>query len=127
MWIEIIEISIPIIIILGILLRIKIRGYFWKAKTGEELEFKEFMSRWAEGLDGITPLQQTKTMLWGFAIIFIGIVWGIITTFLTRIWWMFLIMWGSLPITAMQLVSTIQRYNAQKKTEQIMKGLENES
>jgi hypothetical protein len=126
MWAEIIQISIPIIIILGILLRIKLRGYFWKAKTGEELEFKEFMSRWAKGLDGITPLQQTKTMLWGFAIILIGLIWGALATFLTRMWWAFLLIWGSLPITAMQLVSTIQRYNAQKRTEQIMEELENE-
>ena len=53
---------IIILIFLGLitLLRVKRRGYFWKARDGRKLTLKEFLSLWRKGIDGITALQIVK-------------------------------------------------------------------
>jgi len=48
------------------------------ARKGEKIKWREFFKLWKQGLEGITPLQQTKTTLVGFMPIFAGIVWGIV-------------------------------------------------
>ena len=116
-------IALFLFIVFVIWVRIKKRGYFWKDKKGNHLSFKQFMGRWKDGVEGITPLQQTRTSLWGFSLIFIGIFWGIVVTILNHLWYLVLIFVGSTPITAMQFVSTLQKYWAQKKVQEALKEL----
>ena len=116
---------IPIIAIgiLIILIRNKKRGFFWKARNGEQLTFKQFLGRWKSGVEGITPLQQTKTSLWGFPLIYGGTITGIVIMIIRREWWLLAILCGSLPILTMQFVSILQKYFRQKKIQDTMKEL----
>ena len=123
MWIEI---SIPIIILLIILVKIKVRGYFWKARNGNKLNFKEFIKEWGKGIEGITPIQQTRTSLIGMIPILTGTVLGLVMTFIGEMYWVSLILYGSMPILLMQLTSTYQKYKKQKIIEDTMKQLNKE-
>jgi len=114
---------IPILIILIIFIRVKSRGFFWKAKNGEQLTFKQFLKRWKQGVEGINPLQQTKTTLWSFLPMFAGILWGITITIMGKTFWLSLILLGSLPITTIQFVSNLQKYWRLKTTYKAMEEL----
>jgi len=115
-------------IILGVivsllLLRVLIRGYFWKDRKGNKLSFKQFMKRWKTGVEGTTPLQQTTISLWGFPFIFGGIFTGLVIMTLRKEYWLILILAGSLPITSMQLLSLWQKYKRQKLIDKQMREL----
>lgn len=97
------------------------RGYFWTAKNGDKLSFKEFLKRWKSGVVDITPLQQTTTTLWSFIPVVAGIVWGISVTFIGKIYWMSLILVGSLPITLIQVIGTYQKYKSQSIADKAFK------
>ena len=109
------------VVILLIFTRVKSRGFFWRARDGEELSFRQFMKRWKDGVINITPLQQTKTTLWSFIPVFAGIIWGIVITLLSGIYWMSLILAGSFPITFIQFISNIQKYKSQKQADDAYK------
>ncbi|MFW6233413.1 MAG: hypothetical protein ACOC3Z_02000 [Nanoarchaeota archaeon] len=118
-----------IILIIGILIlilmaRIKTRGYFWKDKKGKEIDAKEFASRWREGIQGVTPLQQKKVSLWSMIPLFAGIFWGIIITLMGKTYWLCLILCASLPLTTINLISTLQQYWSIKKVQEVMEELE---
>lgn len=113
-----------VFILFIIFLRTRKRGYFWKDKAGNKLTFKEFLGRWGKGIEGITPLQQTRTVLIAFLPVLAGISWGIVVSIIGKIYWMTLILCGSLPITLVQVVNNIQKYRAQKRVEQALKDLE---
>lgn len=106
---------------------LKKRGYFWKDKAGNKLQGKEFMKRWAKGIEGITPVQQTRTMILGTWLIITGIVWGLVVVAMSGTWWMFIILIGSLPITIMQMVGLYQKYAKQKTVEKTMSRIEKEA
>ena len=110
-----------IIIVLGI--RNKKRGYFWKKKDGTQLKMKEFFKEWKNGIMESTPLQQTRISLFAFMPLFAGILWGMAVTFLGKTYWLTLILLGSLPLTSIQFLSTLQKYKAQKKIEETMREL----
>ena len=114
-------IIIALVIVLAIIVRNKRRGFFWRDKEGKGLSFKQFIGRWKEGIQGITPLQQTKTTLWSYLPIVAGLVWGLVITLVGETYWLSLILAGSLPITTIQIVSAFQRYISQKKVEEAFK------
>ena len=114
---------IILLICIGLFIRVKKRGYFWKDKQGNKLSFKEFMKRWKEGAEGTTPLQATRITLWSFIPIFAGIIWGIVITFMAKTYWMTLILCGSLPITSVQFISAWQKYKRLKVIEKEMEKL----
>jgi hypothetical protein len=111
------------IIISLLLLRVLIRGYFWKDRKGNKLSFKEFIKRWKTGVEGTTPLQQTTISLWGFPFIFGGIFTGLVIMFFRGEYWLILILAGSLPITSMQFLSLWQKYKRQKLIDKQMREL----
>lgn len=113
-----------IVLVIIILAGVKKRGYFWKDKLGKEITAKEFFKRFKEGVEGITPLQQTKTTLWSFLPIFAGMIWGIVIAIMVKTFWLSLILAGSLPITVIQFISNWQKYQAQKKVWEAMKDLQ---
>jgi len=121
-----IEWIIPIILILIILIRVKKRGFFWKARNGTKLTFKQFIKLWKEGVEGITPLQQTKTSLWSYPLVLGGVFTGLVIMSLRREWWLVLILSGSLPMSLMGLLSTWQKYKQQKKIYQTMREIKND-
>jgi hypothetical protein len=112
------------------LTQIKSRGYFWEDKEGNKLEFRQFMSRWRKGVEGITPLQQSKTNLMGIWIVITGLIAGMITMALVRLegiwWWSEIIMVGSMIITLVQFLGAYQKYRTHKKIEETTKELQNE-
>jgi len=67
---------------------------FWKDKSGNKLTYKQFMSRWKEGLRGITPYQQTRMQLNSTYIMLIGILCGFVITLfnLRNLWWLSIIL-----------------------------------
>jgi len=117
-------ILIPMIIILIIIIRVKLRGYFWKDKQGNKLSFKEFIKRWKEGVETTSPLQQTKITLWSYPLVLGGITTGLVIMSLRGEWWLVLILSGSLPMTLMGLLSTYQKYKVYKKIDEEMKKLD---
>lgn len=101
------------LIVLRLLLRLS-QGYFWKTKKGEKLKFKDFMKRWKRGIEGITPLQSTKTQLMGIWITLTGIIAGIVINVLMRMkgqWvWITIVLCGSLILVIMNFIGTLQKY-----------------
>ena len=85
------------------------------------------MSRWKQGVQGITPLQQSKMQLIGIWITVTGIIAGIIVNILVRLnnfwWWVLIILIGSLIVTITSMIGTYQKYLHHKKVEEVMKGL----
>jgi len=122
-----IEWIVVVLIALGILIRLKRRKYFWKDKKGNELNLKEFLKKWKEGVINITPLQQTKTSLWSTIPIFAGLIWGMVVTFIAGVYWMTLILTFSLPLVSMNFISTIQKYRAQKRAHEAFQEAMNQT
>lgn len=83
---------------------------FWTDKQGKELTFKEFISRWKDGINKVTPMQQLKNQMVGYVIVCIGIAWGIIYTFILKQYWLFTILLGSSVITFSQIVGIMQKF-----------------
>lgn len=80
-----------------------------KDKWGNEVSTKEFFVRWKQGIENVTPLQQTKISLFGIFLIVVGIIIGIITTVFTKTWWLTIILTGSLFLTSMNLIGQLQK------------------
>ncbi len=115
-------------LLIFIVIRTKYRKYFWKARDGEKLTLKQFFKRWGSGIQGITPLQQTKTNIMGIWITITGIVAGIVVNALIRIkdmwWWITIILVGSLILTLVQFLGSWQKFKRLKATEKAMKEIE---
>jgi hypothetical protein len=90
----------------------------------KELGFKRFFKRWGEGIEGITPLQSCKTIIFSLLVVFIGLIWGIIITLLNRTFWLSLILAASCPITFIQFVGAYQKYTKLKEVEKTLKELD---
>jgi len=116
--------------VLIIIIKVKKRKYFWKAKDGTELSLKEFLARWKKGVEGITPIQQTKTTLMGIWITTTGIIAGIVVNALIRLkdmwWWIEIILIGSLIVTGVSLLGTYQKYKAYKRIDEEIKKINGE-
>lgn len=82
---------------------------------------KEFFSRWKGGVEKITPLQQIKVSIIGSVLVLIGIIIGIITTLTTKTWWLVIILLGSLFVTGIGFIGTLQRYFALKRIDDLIK------
>ena len=73
------------------------------------------MEKWKGGIQRITALQMTKINLMGGSIMILGVIIGLITTFIQEIWWLFIVLIGSLFLTTTTLLGMIQKYNTLKK------------
>ena len=79
-----------------------------KDKLGNQLTWKEFFQRWKQGMEEIEPLSQTKVSLIGNVIVVIGVISGLITMSMAGIWWVVIILIGSLFLTGISLLGTLQ-------------------
>ena len=116
------------LVVIFILFKVIKRGYFWKVKkTGEKLTVKQFFKLWGRGIEGITPLQQSKSQLTGNWIVLIGITSGIVVNCLIRLkdtwWWLTIILTGSLILSAIQQINFYQQYKVKKKVDETVKSL----
>lgn len=91
-------------------------------KSGEKITGREFMRRWKKGIEGITPLQQASTIIRGTFIVLIGIIWGIVFAIIFSMWWLGVILLGSLIITCAQLLGQYQKYWQLKKIDDMIKS-----
>lgn len=91
----------------------------WTDKEGNKLTPKEFLSRWKEGMKGITPLQQVKTQMFGTRIILLGLLCGIIFCIMgiKNLWWLLIILVGGLFNTLVQYLGLWQKKNIYVQTE----------
>ena len=90
------------------------------------MKVKEFMRRWKEGIQKVTPFQQIKINLVGNVLVVIGVIIGLITSSMLGIWWLFIILLGSLFLTSMGLLGNIQKYFALQKIKIQMEDLNEE-
>ncbi len=91
----------------------------FKDKEGNKLTRKELFSRWAKGIEGITPLQQVTTQMYSTWIIIIGLLVGIVICIIgiKRLWWLLIILIGGFGNTSVQLLGQWQKRRALKKIE----------
>lgn len=93
-----------------------------RTKSGEKISWKEFGKRWKEGMQNVTPYQQSFIQLIGSGITIIGIIWGILFSILFKQYWLSTILTGALLVNAMQTLGIYQKYTSFKKVEDILKG-----
>lgn len=80
-------------------------------KQGNKLTTKEYMKRWGEGIEGITPQQKLDTQLTGTKITLIGIFLGLCVSLYgyKNLWWVALILCGAFITTWVQYISFRQQ------------------
>lgn len=89
----------------------------WKDKKGNKLTAKEFVQRWKEGIERVTPLQQTQNQINGFILVLVGELWGIYYSILAWNLWLSTMLIGGFMITKAQLTGTYQKKLILKKLE----------
>ena len=90
-------------------------------RAGNKITWKEFGVRWKQGIQNVTPLQHSKTTLFGYVIIVAGILWGLVLSFKLKQWWLFTILLGSFVITSTTVLGVLQKYFVLKKIDSMMK------
>lgn len=80
-------------------------------KQGNKLTTKEYMKRWGEGIEGITPQQKLDTQLTGTKITLIGIFLGLCVSLYgyKNLQWVALILCGAFITTWVQYISFRQQ------------------
>ena len=79
------------------------------------MNIKEFFKRWGEGIQKVTAYQQMKISLIGNFLVFVGVIIGLITTFILKVWWLFFILCGSFLLTSMSTLANVQKVLILKK------------
>ena len=95
--------------------------HVWTDKEGKKLTFKQFMSRWKEGMQSVTPLQQVKAQLPGQILILIGVLLGLYVAFMNKTWWLIIVLVGVVLVNSLTLLSTWQKYSLLKKIDDELK------
>lgn len=95
-----------------------------KDKEGNKLSFKEYMSKWKSGIEGITPLQRTKAQLSGTRIMLLGLFLGLIMSLIgyKTLWWVAIILVGGIINTSIQYIAQKQQLEIYKNIENQLKG-----
>lgn len=87
---------------------------------------KQFFTRWGDGIKKVTPFQQIKVALVGSSIILIGIILGVFVSISTKLWWLLIILIGTLIVQGVGLLGSVQKYLTFKKIEEMTKHLDND-
>ena len=91
-----------------------------KDKSGKEITTKEFMQRWKQGIQTVTPFQQTKINIMGSILVLVGVVIGLIIMFTTKTWWLLIILCGSLFLSSTSFIQILQKYFVLSKLNKMM-------
>jgi len=96
---------------------------FWTDKSGNKLTYNQFMSKWKEGLQGVTPYQQTKMQLNSTYIMLIGILCGFVITLfnLKNLWWLTIILGAAFFNTGVSALGLWQKKIALGNIENMFK------
>ena len=86
---------------------------------------KEFFRKIAESSSRMTPTQQDKSKMTGEVFILLGIILGIYMTFKSKTWWLVLILFGSLIVTSVTFLSSINQFQLHKRQDEIMRSFQN--
>lgn len=92
-------------------------------RDGKSYSLREFFSKWKEGIQGITPLQQKEGERTSYLIILFGVFAGLIAAIMTKTAWLVIIMIGSLGLLIFQFIACLQMLWALQKQEEIMKSI----
>ena len=78
----------------------------------QDYQIKEegFFTKWKKGIQEITPEQSSKINFVGIAFVFIGIFIGLAVTWKNEVYWLFLVLVGSLFLSTVNLIGMLQRY-----------------
>jgi len=98
--------------------------HFWTDREGNKLSFKQFISRWKKGIEGITPQQKIKTQILGTRIILLGLFLGLIVSLIAwrNFWWVAIVLTGALINTTIQYLGLIQQMNILRNIYEQVKG-----
>lgn len=91
----------------------------WKTRKGEWITPKEFFSRWGKGIEGVTPLQQTKSQIFFTIITLVGILCGIVVSIIAwkTLWWLGIILIAGFGNTIVGFIGIYQKYKQLKRVE----------
>jgi len=103
------------------------KKYVWTDKAGKKLTMGEFMQRWKQGMQSVTPLQQAKVQLYNYWIILAGILLGIVISAMNDTWWLMILLIGSFGLSSLQALGIWQRYNLLKSIEKEVQDASKES
>ena len=97
----------------------------YKDKEGNKLTFKEFIDKWKDGIEKITPLQKLKTQIIATRISLLGIFLGLIVTSIAykNLWWIAIILMGALINTTVQHLGLTQQRDSLLKHEENCKEM----
>tara|TARA_R100000501_G_C2534133_1_gene55797 strand:+ start:5 stop:328 length:324 start_codon:yes stop_codon:yes gene_type:complete len=104
----------------------------WKDKEGKKVGYKEFVSRWKEGISEITPLQQTWGQIQATWIILLGVTLGLVISIYNwrNAWWLCIVLTGVLFNTLIQMLGLYQKRGLLRKfdiqEEEMTREVENE-
>ena len=93
----------------------------YNRKKKEWVEVKTFWEQFKQGLEKVTPYQQTITLQLGHIITGIGIIWGIIFSFRLGYWWMAVILFGGMFVLSIQYLGNWQKKQILKKMNELIK------
>jgi hypothetical protein len=96
----------------------------WTDRSGKRIDAKEFLERWKEGMKGITPLQQMKSMQTGYGIMIAGSIFGIVVSAINKLWWLVVILLGNLLINGTSALGNWQKIKQLTMLEKQMKSFE---
>jgi len=90
----------------------------WTDREGKKLTASEFVERFKQGVEKVTPLQSVKSNLLGYTIVVIGILWGLVISFTSKQYWLLTILLGSSFITGTAIIGVLKTYFILTKLEQ---------
>jgi len=92
---------------------------FWKDKKGNWIDYKQFSKRFKEGVSNISPYQLTSQQLKGMNLILIGLLCGIVICCfnIKNLWWLLIILIGSLYVNVTMYIGTWQKKKALENIE----------
>ena len=95
----------------------------WRDSSGRWIDGKEFKSRFAKGVEGVTPLQQTRSQLVFMWITVIGILCGIAVSIwkLSSLWWLGIILLAGLGNTVVGMIGVYQKFQQLKRVNEMIK------
>lgn len=96
----------------------------WTDREGRKLTAKEFIERFKEGVTQISPIQQARTSLVGQGIILGGVIFGLIVNLVAHVWWLFVILLGSLIVVSTATLGAWQKFKVLKKMEESFEKIE---
>ena len=96
----------------------------WKDKSGKWIDAKEFAQRFSQGVQNVSPVQQARVSMFGQTIIFFGVLFGLIVNVYAHLWWLVVILSGSLLVVSVATLGAYQKLKVLKNMENSFEKIE---